>query len=1067
MNIAQRILLLAFICSCQLSAQEKTTRIKPWNAAELIVDSQKLSTYRTTVYANPFSGNYRSILSLAPELTALTGIRIVVDVAGNVKENTIDFSLNENANLIIGITNTSDPSPVRKINWGKGTLSEKPILEKAIQITELNAPDVYSVSYKKGKHTINIPEGLNFQFIILGAVPANQKMTFRNVELGDASNYPAFYIDGFTENKPLFTIVGGPDNPVVNVGMPGTENIQGGFEAGSAVKVNGVYHMFPTERAGEQGVHISHDRVKTRIGHWTSSDAIHWTRQSTILESSGVYALVPEDNPMNDRRSAIWSFNVVFSEENNKWYGYYLAYTTDKKITPNHSFGRIWRCESESEGIEGIGGPYRDTGIIMEPGLDSQLWEGRQGVASFYPFKVENGWNAFISGAFPFETKEDYPLRGGTNKKAWHVGLAKSGTMEGPWTRMGEDINPITSIHPTFVENPIVSRLPTGVYIALYDGGPDYLKLPNKIAYTLSKDGINWSSSRYLAIDSNVNKWWMTMRTPLCLIPEGDNIYTVIYTAWVKDPNSSKANTKTRFNPIGMVKVKLDPDALDALMDELFPEIPQADKVGAAVMPADIAPIKNAPFDMPQLQKPEFPDFSIDIKAKGAKEDTPITAIVNQAIIETSEKGGGTVIIPEGKWKSGCIVLKSNVNLHISESAEIEFSGNTEDYQPAVFTRHEGIDIWGAGAFIYASDEKNIAVTGKGIISGPPLNAKIRKQSNSVAFAEDSIMHLPAGRRLFDGLEGRRFFAPKVIAPINCTNVFIEGVSIEKPLFWVVNPCYCENVIIRGVTVNSVGLPSGDGIDISSCKNVLIEYCTLNCGDDCFTLKSGRGKDGLQVGKPTENVVIRYSLAKKGHGGITCGSETAGSIRNIYAHDCVCDGTRIGIRFKTRRNRGGTTENIVYEKIRMIGVGEAFTWDLLGIPEFMGKLAERLPVKEINELTPVVKNIHIKNFIVESANRLLVANAIPEIPLNNVLIENGQINCKNLIPGLNDVDGFTLRNLTVKSQDNKINILDGRNILFENIDFKVPNNEVRLNKQGDNSENIKFTGVVQNIAGGK
>ena len=76
---------------------------------------------------------------------------------------------------------------------------------------------------------------------------------------------------------------------------------------------------------------------------------------------------------------------------------------------------------------------------------------------------------------------------------------------------------------------------------------------------------------------------------------------------------------------------------------------------------------------------------------------------------------------------------------------------------------------------------------------------------------------------------------------------------MERSTLWNVVPIYCENVIIRGITVNSTKVPSGDGIDIESCKNVLIEYCTLNCGDDCFTLKAGRAEDGLRVGKPTEN----------------------------------------------------------------------------------------------------------------------------------------------------------------------------------------------------------------------
>ena len=125
------------------------------------------------------------------------------------------------------------------------------------------------------------------------------------------------------------------------------------------------------------------------------------------------------------------------------------------------------------------------------------------------------------------------------------------------------------------------------------------------------------------------------------------------------------------------------------------------------------------------------------------------------------------------------------------------------------------------------------------------------------------------------------------ISPINCTNVYVEGVSLENTAFWNVVPIYCDHVIIRGINVNSVGVPRGDGIDIESTRNVLIEYSTLACGDDCFTMKAGRGLDGLRVNKPTENVVVRYCLAREGHGGITVGSETAAVIRNLYVHDCA------------------------------------------------------------------------------------------------------------------------------------------------------------------------------------
>lgn len=488
--------------------------------------------------------------------------------------------------------------------------------------------------------------------------------------------------------------------------------------------------------------------------------------------------------------------------------------------------------------------------------------------------------------------------------------------------------------------------------------------------------------------------------------------------------------------------------------------IPTIEKVGAQATPADIVPIKDVPFDMPQPRLPVFPDFTVNLKDKGITEQTSVTDLVNRTIAEVSAKGGGTVIIPAGKWKSARIVLKSNVNLHLEEGAEIEFGGRAEDYLPAVFTRHEGIEIMGPAAFIYANGENNIAITGKGIIYGPPMDAEIRKRPNGASVVEKDIpWDMPIEQRIYDGMEGRTFYRPKTISPINCTNVLIEGITMERSTLWNVVPIYCENVIIRGITVNSTDVPSGDGIDIESCKNVLIEYCTLNCGDDCFTLKAGRAEDGLRVGKPTENVVIRYSLAQHGHGGVTCGSETAGVIKNLYVHDCVFDGTRTGIRFKTRRNRGGGSEGTYYERLRMINVGKAFTWDLLGSAYYMGELAARYPARKVNRLTPDVKNIRISDFIVESADQFFTANGIPEIPFNNVVVENGEIKCKKLIGALNDAKGFTMRNLRIECQSNEINILDGKEIIVDRVHFQAPGEEVIVNIEGERSGNIVFEDI--------
>lgn len=474
-------------------------------------------------------------------------------------------------------------------------------------------------------------------------------------------------------------------------------------------------------------------------------------------------------------------------------------------------------------------------------------------------------------------------------------------------------------------------------------------------------------------------------------------------------------------------------------------------------MPAEIAPVTEAPFKMKGLKAPVFPDRSIVISKNDVSATGLITPAVNEAISRLSKKGGGTVIVPEGTWRSGRITLKSNVNLRVEKGAVLEFSGSIDDYQPAVFTRHEGVEVMGAGAFIYANGAKNIALTGEGTISGPPMDAAMRSLRNGNSVVEKDISaSTPVSERLCDGLEGHTFYRPKSFAPINCRNVLVQGVTFEKSVLWNVNPIYCDNVIIRGITVNSVKVPSGDGIDISSCRNVLIEYSTLNCGDDCFTLKSGRCEDGVRVNRPTENVLIRYCLSKDGHGGITCGSETAGMIKNVYLHSCVFYGTRTGFRFKTRRNRGGGIAGITYENVRLVDVREAFTWDLLGTPMYMGELARRNPPLDITPLTPVVKDITIRNFIVESSDRMISVNGIPEIPCSNVTIENGKVRTNRIFKSMNDIDGLTMRNMEIHATDNTLNIDDGRNITFHDVSFHVPGHALNLNMKGSKTGSISI-----------
>jgi polygalacturonase len=476
---------------------------------------------------------------------------------------------------------------------------------------------------------------------------------------------------------------------------------------------------------------------------------------------------------------------------------------------------------------------------------------------------------------------------------------------------------------------------------------------------------------------------------------------------------------------------------------------------GAPALQDQILPVE-APFDFPNMKRPVFPEDTFiveicDVNQKESKTGGNIQAAIN----EISKKGGGTVIVPKGKWYTGRIILKSNVNLHFTEGAEVYFSGEVEDYLPAVFTRFEGIEVMSLGACIYANGQDNIAVTGKGRLIGPAEGA-IRERILTTQLIDDVVpLDKTVSERVFTGENEEWILPPMFISPINCTNVFIEGISLEHTAFWNIVPVYCDKVIIRGVTIYSVGIPRGDGIDIESSKNVLIEYSTISSGDDCFTLKSGRGSDGIRVNRPTENVVIRYCLAKEGHGGVTCGSETAGMIRNLFVSDCDFNETVVGIRFKTRRPRGGGGENLHYKNIRMDLKATAFKWDMLGSVGSVGDLANRLPEREVNQLTPVYRNISMENITVENCTHFIKIIGIPESPLTNLNIKNGTIHCNDLILA-HDATNIRFYNLDITSSGNQIDMLDCQNVIFEKVKIKTTDEKLIFEVKGDKSDSILF-----------
>jgi len=294
------------------------------------------------------------------------------------------------------------------------------------------------------------------------------------------------------------------DRPILTIRSDGAQGNKYGFEGGRVLKLKGTYHLFTSEMVGDP------HWVKMRLAHWTSQDRLHWRRMGTLAESSGEFT-------GKDQRAALWSPLPVFDPKEDRWNLFYVAYQaapdTSKQWLTNHE-GRIWRAVSTAPGKDGIDGPFQDAGIILQRGNDSDPWEGLQGTDSFFPYPVGDRWYAFYGSAHT----EKLPI------SLWQVGLATAKTLAGPWTRCTE-LNPL-KIESRFIENPIVSQLADGTYAAVYD-----TDAPDAVGYTLSTDGIHWSEGQHLVVQDGSGMWATEVRTPLGLIDEGKDSFTLFYTA--------------------------------------------------------------------------------------------------------------------------------------------------------------------------------------------------------------------------------------------------------------------------------------------------------------------------------------------------------------------------------------------------------------------------------------------------------------------------------------------------------------------------------------------------------
>ncbi len=409
--------------------------------------------------------------------------------------------------------------------------------------------------------------------------------------------------------------------------------------------------------------------------------------------------------------------------------------------------------------------------------------------------------------------------------------------------------------------------------------------------------------------------------------------------------------------------------------------------------------------------KTEYPSIEANIKAPafnkkeynivkfGAKPNDPKflnSEAINKAIDKCSADGGGIVVIPAGVWHTGAITLKSNVNLCVSEGATLLFTTDTKQY-PLALTRWEGIDCYNYQPMIYAYGQTNIAISGKGTIDGGATRADWWSMNGDPRYGwregMDSQKTGKKGRELLlkwnennTPVEERKMgdgygMRPQLVNFYKCANVLIEDVTLLRSPFWVIHPLLCENLTVRRVHIQNDG-PNGDGCDPESCKNVLIENCYFDTGDDCIAIKSGRNNDGRRWNIPSENIIVRNCYMKNGHGGVVVGSEISGGYKNLFVENCKMDSPELErvIRIKTNNCRGGIIENI---HVRNIEVGEC--------KEAVLRIEMTYEPNEKcrRDFPPVVRNIYLENITSKKSKYgVMITAADDDTNVYNIEVKN-------------------------------------------------------------------------------
>ncbi len=438
-----------------------------------------------------------------------------------------------------------------------------------------------------------------------------------------------------------------------------------------------------------------------------------------------------------------------------------------------------------------------------------------------------------------------------------------------------------------------------------------------------------------------------------------------------------------------------------------------------AAHPAPVT-VPGLPFEMGGIAQPAIPSRSVSLTDFGGVGDgaTLNTEAFARAVAALERKGGGHLVVPAGLWLSGPIELRSRIDLHLEAGATLRFSTDKSLY-PLIRTSYEGREgVFRCQSPIWAEQAHDISISGEGTIDGqggswrrvmrkrvPPVlwDALVAEgrplgRDGDRCYPDSSYWRAAENDLTYPGFDEamaqacKSVLRPVLVALRSCERVSLTGCDYTDSPAWGIHALQCKDLTVSGIRVfNPAWAENGDGIDIESCQRVLVERSDFSCGDDAICLKSGRDEAGRRRATPCRQVVIRDCRVYDGHGGFVVGSEMSGGVEDVLVSGCTFRGTETGLRFKSKRGRGGIVQHIFVRDIRMTDIQrEAILFNLYyadwknnatPLPEYPAQA----PVP-VDETTPQFRDIRFEGILCDGAARAVCINGLPEMPVQGITI---------------------------------------------------------------------------------